>query len=309
MVCPLNHATVSSSAAWLGQSCQRSQGSGQGHAVDLARAEARKLGDHGRPRQHLFDQRQQAAPLRVRIAQGRDQRLVDLVGLARRRFDQVQAGAGDQEVLAQRPPRRQLDEMALAKAVVADHGQHVAAALAAAVERTVQRHALRLQPDRQRLGILHRHDPQAQRLQRLARAELVGVERNPHLGLGQRRRRRHHGAVRLGAELLGRQAEAPPGGKEHLPLVAAHVGLEQLARTKMWMVDCLLCHRSPPLVRTLLCVGQQVECVALPLDQRLRHLLCQPGLALFLLAIPFRDQRLDEETAVADRQKGIARGG
>ena len=76
----------------------------------------------------------------------------------------------------------------------------------------------------------------------------------------------------------------------------------------MWMVDNLRFHRSARSVRTLLCVGQQVERVALALDQRRRHIQRDRALALFLLAIPLRDQRLDKEAAVADRQVGIARG-
>ena len=100
------------------------------------------------------------------------------------------AAAGHQKILAQRAPRRQFDKVALAKAVVADHRQHVAAPLAAPVERAVERHPLRLEADGQRLGILHRHDADAQRLQRLARTELVGVERNACRCLGQLERRR-----------------------------------------------------------------------------------------------------------------------
>jgi len=180
-----------------------------------------------------------------RIAQRGDQRLVDLVRLARRHLHQVEAGAGHQEVLTQRTPRCQFNKVALAKAIVADHRQHVAAPLAAAVERAVERHSFRLQADGECLGVLHRHDADAQRLQGLARTELVGVQRNARQRLGQGRRRCGNRRVRLGGELLRGQAEAPPGGKEHLPLVAAHVGLEQFARAKMWMMNCLRRHKRP----------------------------------------------------------------
>ena len=78
----------------------------------------------------------------------------------KRRFDQIQAGDCGQAVLAQRPPRSQLNKMALTEAVIADHRQRIAAALRAASQRAIQAHALGLQPDRQRLDILHRHDPQ-----------------------------------------------------------------------------------------------------------------------------------------------------
>ncbi len=165
--------------------------------------------------------------------------------LARRRLDEVQAGAGHQEILAQRTSRGQFNKVALAKAIVADHGQHITAAFTAAVERAIQCDPLRLQPDGQRLGILHRHDADAQRLQRLPGAELVRVERDARFGLRQRNRRQRHRAVGLGGELLGRQPEAAPRRKEHLPFVAAHVSLEQLPCAKMWMVDRLHFHRPP----------------------------------------------------------------
>ena len=130
--------------------------------------------------------------------------------------------------------------MALAKAIVANHGQHVTAALAAAVERlsSVTRSASSpmVSVSASCTGTI-----QAQCLERLTGAELVGIERNTHFRLGERKRR-DNGAVRLGGKLFGRQAEAPARRKEYFPLVATHIGLEQLACAKMWMVDNLLFH-------------------------------------------------------------------
>ena len=58
-----------------------------------------------------------------------------------------------------------------------------------------------------------------------------------------------------------------------------------------------------------MCIRDRVERVALPLDQRRGHLQRQANLALFLLAIPLRHQRLDKEAAVADGEIGVARRG
>ena len=60
-------------------------------------------------------------------------------------------------------------------------------------------------------------------------------------------------AARFGAELPGRQPEALAGGEQDLPLVAAHVGFQQLARTEVGMDDNL---RFQVIVGPLLLVRQ-----------------------------------------------------
>jgi hypothetical protein len=96
-----------------------------------------------------------------------------------------------------------------------------------------------LQPDRQRLDILHRHDPQAQRLERLAGAELVEIEHRLARRKAVAGRRGLHlpGAKRFAGELACRQAKAAAGLERHLPLVPAHIGLQQAAGAKLRVDD------------------------------------------------------------------------